>query len=164
MLRYNILDKNIAACNCCCTHKCSCFNLVRYNRICCAVKLINTFYSYYICTCAFYVSTHTVKQISYINHMWFLRCILYNCVSFCKYCGKHNVNRSSHRLHIKVNMPSYKPVSLSCNHSICCVHFSSHSLKTVNMLVYRSGSDITASRKCNMRLPVFSKKRTKQII
>ena len=119
---------------------------------------------YDIGSCTLYIRSHAVEKIGYIHHMWFLRCILNNRVPLSERCGKHDIDGSSNRFHIKIDMSAYKPVCLSSNHSIGCINLCSHSLKSIYMLVNRSCTYVTATRKCHMGFPVFSKQCTQKIV
>ena len=164
MLRNNILDQNISPRGGCGAHERGSFYLIRNNRVSCSMKLLDTLNSYDIRTCTLDICTHAVQKIGNIDHMRLLSGILYYRASFSKRCCKHNVDCRANRLHIKVYMASHKPVRRCRNHSVCCIYLSPHRLKAVDMLVYRSCSDITASRKRDMCILVFSKKSTEEVI
>ena len=96
MLRNNIFYYYIAPGNGSCKHKCSCLNLVRDNRIGCAVKLVNALNTDNICTGTLNVGSHRVEEVSHVNNMWLFCRILNYSIAFCQNRCKHNVDCSTY--------------------------------------------------------------------
>ena len=106
MLRDHIFHHDISSGSSCCTHKGTCFDLVRDNGILSSMQLTYAADTDGICTCALDISSHTVKHIGNIYYMRLLSRILNYCLSFCPNCCKHNINCCSNRRCVKKDMVS----------------------------------------------------------
>ena len=106
MLWNYILNCDITTGSCCSEHKGSCLDLVRNDRILCAVKLLNTLDTDHICTSTFDIGSHAVQEVGNIYYVWLSGSIFNNRTSWCKRCCHHNIDGRSYRYYIQENMAS----------------------------------------------------------
>ena len=157
MLGNDILYCYITLGNRCSKHKCTCFDLIRDNGIFCGMKLRNTGNSHYVCTRSLDISTHRVQEIRYIYYMWLLGCILDYSLALCQHRSQHNINRSTYRYRIQINMCTCKLLGICNDQSMLNLHLCAQSLKALNMQVNLTAADIASARKCYFCMFVFAK-------
>ena len=157
MFRNNILYGNISTCCCCCKHEGSCFNLIRNDRILCAVKLLYTFNTDHISTCALNVRTHAVQEIGNVYNMGLSGCVLNNGTSGSQGSSHHNIDRCTNRYNIQKNMTAMEVFCFSNNCSMKNIYRCSKCPESFQMLVNRTASDVTASRKRHFCMFIFAK-------
>ena len=128
------------------------------------MKFLHTDDTNYIGSCATNVSAHTVQEIGHIHDVGFLCSIFNDRLPLCHRSCHHNVDGSSYRNLIQINMGSGQMLCLCPYQSMGNFHGRPHGTKSFDMQVDGAASDITASRKGNLRLFVFAEERTDQII
>ena len=164
MLWNNIFHKNITLGSCSSTHKCTCFNLIRDNRIFRSVKLLNSNNSNNICSCTSDVGAHSIQKIGHIYYMWFLSCIFNNSFALSQSCCHHNIDSSSNRNLVHVNMISNQLICLGRNKTKADFHIGSKGLKSLYMQINWTASDYTSSWKCNFSFFKSTKQSSQQIV
>ena len=132
-------------------------NLVWYYRICASMKSLNAPYSYNICTSTLDISSHGIKEVSYINYMWLLGCIFKDSFSISHACCHHKVNSGTYCYNIKIYVSANQFFCFSADNSMIYVHFGTKCFKALKVLVYRSASYVTATWKCYVRFIVLTK-------
>ena len=164
MLGNYIFYCNVSACSSRRKHKGSCLDLIRNNRIFCAVKLLHTFYADNVCSGALNVSSHAVQEVSYINYMRLSGRIFDNRASRSHRCCHHNVDGCANRHNIQENMASVKIFRTCHNRPMKNLYICSQSPEALQMLVNGTASDIASARKRHLRMFIFSKQRAQKII
>ena len=153
----HISDDNIAFRSSSGYHKCSCFNLIRYNRIFTCMKRFYSVNTNLICSGTANIGSHAVQEVGNIYDMRLFCCVLNNCLTFCHCCCHHDIDGSTHSYHIKVNMASDKTFCFCNDQSMFNSYICPQSPKAFDMLVNRAKTDITSTRKSYFRFFIFSK-------
>ena len=164
MLRNHIHNCNIASCSRRREHKCSRFDLIRNNRILRSVQTLYAAYLDHIRSRASDVRSHAVQEVRHIYYMRLLRHILHNSQAFRHRSSHHHIDRRSYTDHIEVNVLAYQTVCLCNDLSMPDLHICSQSPEALKMLVDRPASDITSSRKRNLRMLILPKQCSQKII
>ena len=164
MLRDNILDCNITLCCHGSAHKCSRLNLIRDNRILCAMQLMHAADTDNIRTCALNIGAHAVKEVCHVNNMRLFRRIFKNCIALSQSCRHHHVDCRTNCHNIKINMRAAELLRLCDNHTIFNTDLCAKHLETFKMLVDWAAADITSARKGYFRTFVLSETGSQKII
>ena len=131
----------------------------------CGMKLLHTTDTDHICTCTFNISSHGIQEIGNIHDMRLSCGILQNCISAGHAGCHHNIDRSTHRNHIQINVFANQTIfRIGTNRTSTDIHPSTQSSETLQMQVNGSAANITSTRKRHFCFFVFSKKSSQQII
>ena len=156
MLWNYIFYHHIASGCCCCTHKGTSLDLIRNNRIFCAVKPLYAPDTDCVCSCTLNIGSHTVKEVCHIYDMGLLGSILKDRLSLCHSSSHHDIDGRSHRNHIQINMTCHQINGMGDHCSALNLYICSQRPEALNMLVNGAASDIAASGKRNLSALVFS--------
>ena len=124
--------------SCSCHHKGTCFNLIRYYSILRTMQTFDPFYTDNIGTCTLYICTHTIQEISQINHMWFFRSIFNNGLTVSHNSSHHNIDRCPYRNNIQINMIADQFLCIGIDDAMFNGNICTKCRESFNMLINRS--------------------------
>ena len=152
VLRYYIFKCDITAGRRGRYHKRSRFYLIRNYGIFRAMKLWNTLYLDNISTCAHYICAHWIKEVSKVNYMRLFCRVLDNSQPFRLGTGKKCIYCAADRYLVKIYLSTYQLVRRQVYYSVLDISLCTKRFKALDMLIYRSASEIAPSGKRNARL------------
>ena len=128
------------------------------------MKLRHAFDPDHIRSCTLDIGAHAVKHIGHINHMRLLRRILQDRIPLGKGRCQHNIDGRTDRNHVKINMTAAKMIRIHNYHAMVDLRSCTKTTEALQVLVNRTASDVTAAGQRDLRLFIFSEKRSQQII
>ena len=164
MLGNDIADINISACRCCRDHIRSGFDLIRNDRIFTSMQTFYPANTNRVSTGTFDIGSHAVQEVGNIYDMRLFCRILDNCLSFCHTRRHHNIDCRTYTWTIQINMTSDQRLCIRINLSIMNRHGCAKLLKSFEMLVDRTASDLASTRKGYDRFFIFSEKCAYKIV
>ena len=164
MLGNHILHRHIPSGGRCREHKGTSFNLVGDDGIFCSVELLHTADPDHIRSRALDVRSHAVQEIGEIHHMGFLCGVLDDGKTVRKGRRHHDIDGRPHADHVHVQMTPLQGLRFRDDQAMFDTHVCPQRLKSLDVLVDWTASDVTAAGKSHFRLPVLSEKRSQQIV
>ncbi len=164
MLRNHVLDDDIAFGDRCGKHISTRLNHVRHNAVGASVELLHSVDADHIGAGALDVRAHTVKEIGRIYHMGLLGRILDDRPPVSPRGGHHDVDGCADRHDVQKDMRAMHGFAPRDNGAVGDAHVRADRAETFQMLINGAAADIAPAGKRNLRLVVFSKKRTQQIV
>ena len=164
MLGDYVFHRNVSPGNGSSTHKGSGLDLIRNDRISGAMELSDAFNTDHIRTCAFDIGSHTVQKVGHVYHMGLLGHVFQDRLSLRHGRRHHNINSSTNRNHIQINVAGYQVDGMGNHRSANDGHIRTKGAKSLQMLVDGPASDGTASGQRHLCTFILTKKRTDKII
>ncbi len=96
--------------------------------------------------------------------MGLLGCVLDNGLALCHARRHHHIDRGANRNLIHENMVSGQMLCLCNDRAVYNAHIGAQRLKSFNMLINCTNTDVASARKRDFRMFVFSEKCADQII
>ena len=160
----DIFYQHIAACDRCCDHVCTSFDLVRDDCVLCAFQFRYTFDTDHVCTGTLDICTHHVQIVCCIYNVGFFCCVFNCCCAFCHSSSQHYVDCCAYAHLVHVNRCTNQFFCISFNHAIffddCCTQRT----ETFQVQVDRSFAEVTATGHGNFCFFVTTQQCTDQVI
>ena len=119
-------------------------------------------------TCASYVSSHGVEEVSEVNDMRFLCRVFDDGQTLRAARGEHDVHGRADGYHVEVNVCSDKTLFFGAGRfddsAVDKSCFSAESLKALEVLVDRADAEVAAAGQGNLCLAVFAEQSAEQVV
>ena len=116
-----------------------------------------------ICTGALDLGTHTVQEVRKVNDMRLFGRVVDEGLALRFHSCQHNVHRGADGNHIEENVAACER-AFSCQHAADFFRFRADGTETLQVLVHRTGADLTAAGGGNPCFAAASQQGAQQVI